>query len=105
MYRMSEGRTDEPTETLRWIDDQGRIASLEVPVHVAKAVTNGEVVSFRTDAEPTRRSKAEALEEIADERVVLLARKDQVEAERDALVDRYPQLKAAPRFIPPDEAA
>ena len=100
---MSEGH--EPTERIRWIDDQGRIASLEVPSSVAKAVTNGEVVSFRTDTEPTRQTKHEALDEIADERAGLLARKDQVEAERDALVDRHPHLKAMPRRIPPDEAA
>jgi hypothetical protein len=43
----------EPTETLRWIDDQGRIASLEVPNSVAEAIANGGVVSFRTDAEPS----------------------------------------------------
>jgi hypothetical protein len=92
-------------ETLHWVDDRGRIVSLEVPNSVAEAITNGEVVSFRPEAEPVRRSKAKALEEIADERAGLLARKDQVEAERDALVDRHPQLKAMPRRIPPDEAA
>ena len=95
---------DEMT-TVTWMDGCRRIVDLEVPRIVAEKMAAGEHVSWYGDTEPKRRSTAEALEEIADERVVLLARKDQIEAERDALVDRYPQLKSAPRRIPPDEAA
>jgi len=96
---------DDETETLSWVDDEGRIASLEVPNGVADAITNGELVSFVADAKPTRQTKGEALKEIRDVRAALLARKDQVEAECDALVDLHPELKSAPRFVPPDEAA
>jgi len=102
---MNGGEAVPDTRTVTWIDERGNVVSLEVPADVAEKIANGEMVSFRTEAEPVRRTKAEALEEIADERAALLARKDQVEAERDAMVSRFPELKAAPRRIPPDDAA
>jgi hypothetical protein len=96
---------EDTVTTISWADAGRRIVDLEVPRTVAEGMGRGEAVSWRSLAEPRRRPKDEALKEIGDQRAALLARKDQVEAERDALVDRYPELKSAPRFIPPDQAA
>jgi hypothetical protein len=92
------------TTRINWVDACRNVVELEVPRAVAEKIAAGETVSWH-GLEPTRRPIDEALKEIGDERAGLMARRDQINAELEDLVDRYPELKSQPRFIPPDEAA
>jgi hypothetical protein len=105
MSTPDETTTSEPTETVLWKDSEGRLVEFDVPRAVADKIFAGEMVSFRPEAEPTRRPIDEALKEIGDQRAGLRARRDQIRSELDRLVTEHPELKAQPRSRPPDEAA
>jgi hypothetical protein len=94
---------DKKTASITWADACRNVVDLEVPHAVVEKIQRGEAAAWYGDAEPRRRSIDEALKEIDDERAGLMARRDQVRSELDALVDAHPELKSAPRRIPPDE--
>ena len=96
---MNGEETVPETRTITWIDERGRVVSLEVPADAA------ERIGFYTDEEPMRQTKDEAIAALDDELAVVRARKAQVEAELDTLVTLHPELKSAPRRRPSDDAA
>lgn len=85
--------------TLTWQDDDGRIADLEVPADAAEKLQRGEAAAWFSPAEPRRQTREDALRETGDQLAGLRARRDQIDAERDALVDRFPGLKS----VSPDD--
>jgi hypothetical protein len=95
--------SDETTK-ITWVDACRNVVEHEIPAGVAERIAAGETVNWY-GAEPTRRPIDEVLKEIGHERAGLMARRDQINAELDDLVDAHPDLKSAPRSRPPDEAA
>ena len=64
-----------------------------------RSLQRGEAAAWFSPAEPRRQTREDALRETGDQLAGLRARRDQIDAERDALVDRFPGLKS----VSPDD--